>query len=262
MDSNLLFLLIAKNRFCIFKSVNDDEFYIIYISNPINGLISYNLIDYKIINKIKNAHDKKIVDIRHFGDKINKNDVILSATIYSNIKLWNFTHWECLLNLETIYSKGYMYSTCFLTENNLNYIITCHCTSHCEPIKVYDFYGNNIKEIFESNEEAFYVDSYYDIELSKTFLITCNKGFIKSYDFKNNILFQKYFDEEQTKVDFYRDIIIYSDEKLIKLIKLISPKNYFYIRIWDFHKGNILDKIELKNNRILSIFYVIMMRMF
>ena len=251
MNNNIWICYRSKSRFCVFKSINNDKFYLIYISNPIKGFISYDLIDNKIINKLKNVHDMIIVDIRHFGDKMNKKDFILSATQYNNIKLWNFNFLECLLNLEKVYAREAMYSACFLNDNNLNYIITSNCSWHSGFIKVFDFHGNKIKEIAESNEETIYIDSYYDIKLSQIFIITCNRGHIKSYNYKNNKKFQKYNDEELEYEEFYIDIIIKNEEKLTKLIA--SKRYNGYIRIWDFHKGNLLEKIEINKKDVLGI---------
>ena len=52
----------------------------------------------------------------------------------------------------------------FLNDNNLSYIFTTnHNTKYIpELIKVFDFNGNKIKEIKDSNDLTFFVDNYYD----------------------------------------------------------------------------------------------------
>ena len=55
---------------------------------------------------------------------------------------------ECLLNLTNIYKSGYLYSACFLNDNNNTYIIISNCNKYgqkCESIKVYDLYGKKNK---------------------------------------------------------------------------------------------------------------------
>ena len=96
-----------------------------------------------------------------------------------------------------IYEDGYLYSACFINYNNNNYIIVSN-TNYCfpEPIKVYDFKGNKIKEINDSCDDTFYIDNFYDKKTSKNYIITGNEGFIKSYDYNENKLFYKYSDND------------------------------------------------------------------
>ncbi len=66
--------------------------------------------------------------------------------------MWNIYNFECLLNIEKINKKRELYSACFLNINNNIYIITSNYNWYCktEPIKVFDFQGNKIKEINDS----------------------------------------------------------------------------------------------------------------
>ena len=89
----------------------------------------------------------------------------MSISYQDNIlKLWNVSNWECSLNISNINNEGYLFSACFLKKNNQNYIITSNLNwnSNPEKIKIFDFNGNKIKEINESNENTLFVDSFYD----------------------------------------------------------------------------------------------------
>ena len=99
----------------------------------------------------------------------------------NNIRIWDIKSWECILNLTHINNNGYLLSACFLYENNQNYIITSNCNfeNTSEPIKIYDFNGNKIKEINDSNEETYFVDTYYDDILSIKYIITGNNTYVK-----------------------------------------------------------------------------------
>ena len=93
---------IYDNAFSIFKSINN-IFYLIY-GNKNNSIICLNLINEQIIKEIKNAHNETITNFRHYLDKINSRDLLLSISINDdNIKIWNINNWECLLNLKKIY---------------------------------------------------------------------------------------------------------------------------------------------------------------
>ena len=175
--------------------------------------ISYNLIDNKkiIVIEIKNAHHQSITNFRHYLDEIYKRDLIISISCEdNNIKLWNIQSWECLLNIEKINLDGNLDSACFLRNHNEIYIITSnekdkdHLTDN---IKAFDIKGNKIRDINDSNEDIFYIDTYYDKQLSKNNIITGNYSFIKSFDFNLNKIYYIYCYEGQF---IYRSIIVNS----------------------------------------------------
>ena len=70
------------NTFTVFKSINK-ILYMIY-ANENNSIIAYNLIDNKKMMEIKNSHDKYITNLRHYLDKINKRDLIISISDKDN----------------------------------------------------------------------------------------------------------------------------------------------------------------------------------
>ena len=49
-----------------------------------------------------------------------------------------------------------------------------------------------LKEINDFKEITKFKDIYYDIELNKTYIITGNEGFSKSYDLKTNKIYNIY----------------------------------------------------------------------
>ena len=53
---------------------------------------------------------------------------------------------------------------------------------HTDNIKVFGIKGNKIREINDSNEDIFYIYTYYDKQLSKKYIITGSYSFIKSFD--------------------------------------------------------------------------------
>ena len=151
-----------NNTFTIFKSIND-ILYLIY-SNKNKSFISYNIIDNKKIIEIKNAHKDYITYFKHHLDLKNKIDLVISLSRHINLKLWNVNKWECLFNMNKI---GILYSACFLLENNQSYIIT-----GIPFFKIYDLKGNIIKELIEPNDITYIVDTYFDKNLKKNFIIT------------------------------------------------------------------------------------------
>ena len=238
-----------NNSFSEFKSV-DDVIYIIY-SNKNKSIISYNLIKNKKMAEIKNAHDKDISNIRYCLDKINKRDLIISVSAEdNNIKLWNVKNFECLYNFKSINKNGFLYSACFIEDNNQNFIITSNCTwkGESEPLKVYDFSGNKIKEIKNNKDKVSFIDTYYDSKLSKSYIITGNEGHVKSYNYNSGNMYKIYCDNDKSEHDC---VIINNFENVTKLIESSDDGN---IRIWNFHTGKLLNKIKVCNDDLYTIY--------
>ena len=213
--------------------------------------IVYNMIEKKFDKKRKNAHNEYIINIRHYFYSIIKYDLIMSISQDNNLKIWNFGNWDLLINIEKVYDKGYLNSACFLNDNNQLYILTGNDIPNNKesgPIQIYNFGGNKIKEINDSNFPTAFIDAYYDKKLSKNFIITGNLGCVRSYDYNEMKLYHKYIDVNNS--DYHRSIIINSNEKIIKLIESCYDEK---IRIWDFHSGLMLNKISINGSFLFSI---------
>ena len=227
------------NIFSVFNSIND-ILYLIYAKEN-KSIILYDIINYVKICEIKNAHNKIISNFRHHLDKKNKRDLILSISSEdNNIKLWNINNLECLLNLTNIYEQGFINSVCFLEDyiNNI-YIITSNFNFNSfQSIKVFDFKGSKIKEINESNDKTYIIISYLDVTKNKNYIITGNMGFIKSFDFQENIIYNKYNDHSN-KPHF--SLIFHKEEKILKLIDSCCDGK---IRIWNFHSAELMNIID------------------
>ena len=137
---------------------------------------------------------------------------------------------------------GFLTSGCFLDDNNQILIVVSNCNyeGNSEPIKIFNFNGNIAKEIKDSNEKTIFIDVYYDDILSKIFIISCNFNYIKSYDYRNNTLFNKYYDNQNE--GHSSCFINHINYKKVLLIESCIDGN---VRIWDFHSGLLLDRINL-----------------
>ena len=243
---------LLDNTFCIFKASNN-ILYLIY-SNKYKSIISYNLINNKKINEVKCAHESYITNIRYFLDKKEKKDLIMSISgENNNIKLWNIKNFECLSNIKNINKGGYLHSACFLYlyYENQNFILTSNCNwiFNSELIKLYDLNGNKMKEIEDSNDRTFFIDTYYDNKLCKNYIITGNYSFVKSYDIAKIEIYHKYYDDVENKKS-HNSVIINDKEDFVKLIESCDDGN---IRIWNFHTGLLINKIYICNNKLCGI---------
>ena len=236
------------NTFSCFKTV-DNKTYLVYSTEDFS-ILCCDLDENKMIKEISKAHDEFfITNFRHFFDKIKNRDLLLSISADNrNLKIWEIDNWECIINISNVYKEGYLYSAICLTEENKNYIITCNSAQNSESINIYDFYGIKIKEINSSNEDTYFIDSYYDIQLDKNFILTGNIGCVKSYDFKNNILYNKY--SEPGNLKGHDSIVINNNNEIIKLIESCGDG---FVRIWKFHSGEMIGKVSTGKNELRGI---------
>ena len=226
------------NSFCFIETF-DHILMIIYTSRN-NSIISYNINENKKIKEIENAHNKPITIFSHYFDNnINKRDLIISVSSFdNNIKLWNIQNWDCLFN-KIVNNNPWIWSACFLNDNNQVFILTSNWwKANSEPIKVLDMHGNKIKEINNSDDGTFYIDSYYDNKLSKNYILATNLDCVKSYDYSNNKVYHKYCDNSKG----HTCISINNNKENTVLI----ASSIDGLRIWNFHSGLFLNKIEIK----------------
>ena len=100
--------------------------------------------------------------------------------------------------------------------NNISYILTSNCNTYgdSDPIKVYDFNGNKVKEIRDLDKNTCFIDTYYEEKTLKCYIITGNSNYVKSYDYAKNEKFQKYSDNYNNN---NLSVIINDAEEIIKL---------------------------------------------
>ena len=236
------------NTFTVFNSIKN-ILNLIY-SNRNKSIICYDLNAQKIIKEIKTYNKNYITCIRHFLDEKNKRDIIMSiSSDDNNIKLYNNDNGELILNLNKVYNKGYLFSACFLKENNDTFIVTCNLewNNNLEPIKIYDFNGNKIKDINDSKDKTMRIECCFDKKINKNYILTSNENYLKSYDYLNNKIYHKYYDCENGT---HNSFIIKDNEDIIKILESCNDGN---IRIWNFHSGLLINKFKVINKPLIDI---------
>ena len=242
------------DSFTVFRSINNILKLVYATKNK--SILCYDL-DRKVLsNKSFNAHNNYITNFKHYLDSINRRDIIMSISKKdNNLKLWNANTWENICNIINVNRNDFLYSSCFMKDNNNDYIITSNgCNRqfymnihNFEPMKIYNFMGEKIKDIDNSDDCTFYVDTYYDDKLSKNFIITGNYNYIKSYDYDKNELYRKYYENNN---GIHPSVIIKKSEEKIKLIESCEDG---IIRMWGFHSGDLIRKIKTDNDNLYGI---------
>jgi WD40 repeat protein len=222
----------SDNTFTVFKSINE-IFYLVFASIE-KSIISYDIKNSQKICEIKNAHNNYIIDFRHFYDKKNKRDLLISVSSFdNNIKIWNINRWNCILEIKNANKTGALYSASFLCENNEIYIISSNSNllKRKDPIKIFNLKGEIIKDIKIINSINF-IDCYY--ELNNIYIIIGTHSNVLSYDYTNNKMYNKY---GQIKGSYYGIVVQYD--------KLIASNFGGIIEIYNFHTGEILNEVKL-----------------
>ena len=233
------------NTFTVFHSV-DKILYLIYATKN-RSIISYDLIENKKINEIKNAHNELIVNFRYYLDKKKKTDLMISISYDNNIKLWDINRWDCLCNFNDVNQKGYLLSACFLKDNDNYYIVTSNYSDDSELIKFFDLKGEKVKKINNSGDDVSFIDSYFDEKLKKNYVITGNIGYVKSYNYDESNLYHVYGDND---MEDHCSVIINNSSPIIKMIESSGDGS---IRIWNFHSGELLKQITVAKKRLFGM---------
>ena len=239
------------NTFTVFMSINK-IIYLVY-STKYKSIICYDLNNFKKIVEIKNHHKKYITNIRHFQDINNRLDLIISISDRdNNLRLWNTYNWECIINIQNINDNGYICSSYIINDVNENYILSTNYNMMeqldiSEPIKIFNFKGEKIKEINDSNKKTFFIDTYYDMNNLTNYIITGNLYYVKSYNYNLNEVYHKYFDSD---TGCHISITVYNEQGIVKLIESCSDGN---IRIWNFHSAELIKKIKVDDDWLFGI---------
>ena len=231
-----------SNSLLIFTSINNVT-YIIY-SDDENSIIVYNLVNNQRQCQIKKAHQQGIDIFRHCLDKKNKKDLIISCSkFYNIIKLWDFKNWQLLFN----YRKENIKSLLLYNNFDNQFFILSNSLSENEDINVYNIKGTLIKKLDSSAGEIRNIDNYYDNDLSKNFVIVIYNNHISSFDFNINKFYRSYFNLE----GYVYSLIIDKNKNKNKTKLIISC--HTYIIIWDFHSGNMENKIFVCKRILRSV---------
>ena len=230
----------------IFNSVYDILYLICSGGEDNNSIISYNLIDEKKMIELKDVHSKMIINFRHYFDKLNARDLVMSLSVNCQLIIIDVNNWEIIFDLNNIKVNS-VCSSCFLNNFNLINIVICYgnwdrifgSNSFNGFIKIYNLKAKELKSI-KNSHIAYTIDSFYDKISSKNYLIVGNEGHITSY---NSLNWREYYsyNDKDTYNFLYRPIIFEKD----RVTKLIESTINGEIRIWDFNKRCILSKIKI-----------------
>ena len=237
---------VNDNTFVIFKTL-ENYIYLVYATEA-KTIQCQNVNTKKIIQILLDPHNNHyITNLRYNFDKNNNRELLLSASKeINNIKIWDIKNWNCIVDLKNIYNSGNIRSACILNDENCNYIVVSN-DDEFNLIKINDFNNVKIKEFPKSEDISYFIDTYYDKKNSNYYVLSGNRHSVKSFNFKENKLYKKYY-EQNSKSGHYSIVINIYDE----ITKLIESDTDGFIRIWDFHLSTLLNKIIVSKDTRLN----------
>ena len=174
----------------------------------------------------------------------------------NSLTIYDIKNWTTVLFLEKInpnYNLINFATFFYYNKENEYFIITSNdkYTRGDTNLMVLDLNGKVKKENKNIDVLTLYIKTYYNDNNDKTYIMVLNNKNIKSFDYENNSLYQKYFN---------KDIKGYSLMDIIKtkdgVIQLItSCAAYGLILIWNFDTGYILNQIQINEKFFTMFFY-------
>ena len=149
---------------------------------------------------------------------------------------------ELIVNIPKIYSncfhKALLKSACFLNDNNQVYIMASD-NEGFNPVKIFNFKGEFIKDIDKLKDKANFIDVYYDKKYHKNYILISNECLIQSFDYNENKIYKTY---RENNVNFCGGHFVIKEKN--EITELIESCYDGYIKIWNFHSGDLLTKIK------------------
>ena len=225
---------IQSEPYNIFEVIelNDEQLSILYVNNK-NSIISFNLAKQTKEEVHKSSDNWIIISLGYYYYHDFDEDIILNQSFLSEIMTFpisksNYDEWM----------KGNIqrkYSCSIYGLKNKDKL----------PPKINtSVFTDWINETYFSS--FFFLDIYYDND-NNIYAIGTDKNCIKSIKYKSKKLYKTYNDIilENEKDNYYTSIAIYENEESAFLSGLMFKSKY--IRIWNFYKGEIVNKIKIES---------------
>lgn len=247
--------------FTIFTTI-DNRTLLVYATKE-NTIIFMNFEDFQKIHEIHNTiHSEQVTTFRHHLDKTSNphRDLLLTISSKGNdAVIWDIKDYSCVILIQLEFNKEYdiyFYSGCFLGSHNIPYIVAgFHSKAFVpQPICIFNMEGQSVKQIQNTNAKIFYIDNYYDKNISKNYIIICMEQLVVSYNFEDDKVYNVYPNEFKT----FKHLKIYHNNHCLindngPIVKLIISSYDNYIKVWDFNAAKVLVKIKCKNAGIMGM---------
>ena len=99
--------------------------------------------------------------------------------------------------------------------------------------------------------DIYLIETFFDKKIKISYIIACCSDCVKSFNYYTNSLYHIY--QENLKENHIHGNVIIDDNENNNFVRLIETCNDGYVRIWDFHLAELLNKIRICDEGIKSI---------
>ena len=231
-----------NNRACIFVSCEDNNVYIAFGESSLN-LEGYNVIEDEKFTICKGLHENFFDSCRHYYDKENERDLIITASLDSHVKVVNFIYEnsEIIIDLNFQSKDRVIINTAYFIND---IILIPFSSSNAGTIKFYNMKEEYISELEKNVGFILGMNVYYEEESQINYILIANTVGILSYNMEKSSIasfIPKMTLEQRKNNGFDEPYVIRKGKKLL----LIGPCfDYPLLYIWDFIKGDLIEKID------------------
>ena len=245
------------NQFTIFTSNNIKKYLISFKDETSLDIFCLNDLSLKL--SVSNIHKDTILCIKHFTKK--RKDYVATSSKDNSIKIFEFTEKEefnLIMEIKNVSDNqinNNIFSFLIFTSLNEDDILisSCYDDNCLKLFKLEDKNALVINNNFCVDKKGVqYIEKYIDNKNNKIFIITSNNYLfnpcVKSYNFDDGSEYHTYNNV------FADNVEIYEINNILTIFFAKYDSNLIFM--YDFHEGNLLNKIELKDN--LKLFCVLL----
>ena len=245
------------NQFTIFTSNNIKKYLISFKDETSLDIFCLNDLSLKL--SVSNIHKDTILCIKHFTKK--RKDYVATSSKDNSIKIFEFTEKEefnLIMEIKNVSDNqinNNIFSFLIFTSLNEDDILisSCYDDNCLKLFKLEDKKALVINNNFCVDKKGVqYIEKYIDNKNNKIFIITSNNYLfnpcVKSYNFDDGSEYHVYNNV------FADNVEIYEINNILTIFFAKYDSNLIFM--YDFHEGNLLNKIELKDN--LKLFCVLL----
>ena len=246
ISTNLFKRNFYNNRACIFISCQDKKVYIAFGESSLN-LEGYDIKENEKFTIYEKLHEDSFDSLRHFYDKKNDRDLLITASLDSHVKVIVFKRVLNKNKSEKIIDLNFQ-------SENKEIINTAYFINDIILVPFSDDKNGNVK-FYTMNEEYISelqnlgfilgLNVYFDGENQNNYILIANTIGVFSYNFEkssfNRFIPKKITSQEKENNGFDEPYII----KKGKMYLLLGPCFYHpYLYIWNFFEGDLIHKFE------------------
>jgi hypothetical protein len=226
-------------------TTNDGNQYIAWGDSK-NLLNIYDLAQNTTVSQLS-GHTKHIFIVRHFFNKPETVDYLLTSSYDKSLKIWNVQTLSVVRTIVDCHTSLYLYSALLLVDDSSSKMYAVSSAPN-EYMKVWDtLTGTFIRNVGTTSDYTYYIDSWYDESSKELYIINANSIDVKLYDFRTGLLFKTFKSENSTW--HMSALIHYMNEKPY----LFETDGHGYLRIWDIHTGLIYKKIQASGTNLRGL---------